>query len=234
MKINLIDEYNTDGHLVYIENFTGAFVRGKTIEECINKLPDEIKSYCLWANIEINGNNFDAKTVEKKLSSLNIRDADSDIIFNSEKEPLTQKEYEVLKAFTLKSAQDFLSLYLSVPDKYATTLLPRETFYGQIPRTANEMYLHTKNVNNYYFSEIDVFADNEPDIYLSRLNGFKELEHKPDFLKNKVFLGTYDEQWSIRKLFRRFIWHDRIHAKAMYRMATKLYGSTIKNPFYFN
>lgn len=233
MKIKLIDEYNADGHLVYIENFPGAYVRGKTIEECINKLPDEIKSYCLWANIEINDNKFDAETVEKKLSSLNIRDADSDIIFNSEKEPLSKTEYENLKALTLKSARDFLSLYLSVPDKNATALLPRETFYGQIPRTANEMYIHTKNVNNYYFGEIDVLADNEPDIYLSRLNGFDELEKKPDFLKNQVFLGSYDEEWSLRKLFRRFIWHDRIHAKAMFRMASKLFENSLINPFHF-
>lgn len=234
MKINLIDEFNENGHLIYIENYTGAFVRGQTLQECLKKIPDEITQYSLWSDIKLPNNEFETEIIQHKLSELQICDADSDIIFNSEKEPLTQKEYEVLKALTLKSAQDFLSLFLSVPDKNVTTLLPRETFYGQRPLTAKEMYLHSKNVNSYYFGEINVCADNEPDIYACRLNGFKELEKKSDFLKNKVISGSYDEQWSIRKLFRRFIWHDRIHAKAMYRMATKLYGSTIKNPFYFN
>ena len=233
MKINLIDEYNSEGHLIYIENYPGAFVRGKTFSACIAKLPKEIEKYALWSGIEIQYNTLEIETVQKKLSELKICDADSDIIFDCEKKLLTKSEYEYLKALTLKSAQDFLSLYLSVPDKDVTSLLPRETFYGKRPLTANEMYLHTKNVNSYYFAEINVDADNEPDIYTCRLNGFNELEKRSDFLKNEVFSGSYDEQWSLRKLFRRFIWHDRIHAKAMYRLATKLFENLISNPFQF-
>ena len=36
--------------------------------------------------------------------------------------------------------------------------------------------------------------------------------------------GSFDEEWSLRKVLRRFIWHDRIHGKAMYRMAVKTFG----------
>ena len=60
------------------------------------------------------------------------------------------------------------------------------------------------------------------------------LEAKPDFLENAVIAGSYGEDWSLRKVLRRFIWHDRIHAKAMYRMASKVFGAErIENPFYF-
>lgn len=51
-------------------------------------------------------------------------------------------------------------MYQAIPDKNKSALLIRATFYGEIPRTANEMYEHTKNVNSYYFSEIGVQADN--------------------------------------------------------------------------
>ena len=55
-----------------------------------------------------------------------------------------------------------------------------------------------------------------------------------DFLENQVFLGSYDEEWSLRKVLRRFIWHDRIHAKAMYRMALKTFGTgAVPNIFSF-
>ena len=61
------------------------------------------------------------------------------------------------------------------------------------------------------------------------------LEQQPDFLKNEVFHGSYDELWSLRKVLRRFIWHDRIHAKAMYRMAIKTFGkNAVPNVFYFD
>ena len=96
------------------------------------------------------------------------------------------------------------------------------------------MYEHTKSVNAYYFAEIDVDADNNGDIYECRKRGLEALEAQTAFLKNALVEGSYGEDWSLRKMLRRFIWHDRIHAKAMYRMATKLFGTeNIENPFCF-
>jgi len=40
--------------------------------------------------------------------------------------------------------------------------------------------------------------------------GFALLETQPDFLDAKVYRGSYDEEWSLRKAARRFIWHDRL------------------------
>mgnify|MGYP000697727525 CR=1 FL=1 len=105
------------------------------------------------------------------------------MLFESEKAPLTAEEYIKLKALALKSAQDFLALYDSVPDKNATAAPERKTFYGQVPRTANEMYEHTKNVNTYYFAEIAVEADHDGNIYECRKRGFEALESNPDFCK---------------------------------------------------
>ena len=45
---------------------------------------------------------------------------------------------------------------------------------------------------------------------------YKAEKAKGDFLENVVVAGSYGEDWSLRKVLRRFIWHDRIHAKAMY------------------
>ena len=95
------------------------------------------------------------------------------------------------------------------------------------------MYSHTKSVNAYYFAEIEVDADNEGDIYECRRRGFEALEAKQGFLNNEVFEGSYGEKWSLRKVIRRFIWHDRIHARAMYRMAAKVAVGNVKNPFSF-
>ena len=86
------------------------------------------------------------------------------------------------------------------------------------------MYRHTKNVNAYYWGEIGVHADNEGTILECRRKGFALLETSDDYLSNKVFDGSYGEQWTLAKVLRRFIWHDRIHAKAMYRMGQKTFG----------
>ena len=147
---------------------------------------------------------------------------------------MTVAEYQELKALALKSAQDFLTLYQAVPDKNKSCLPVRATFYGQVPRTAQEMYDHTKNVNDYYFGEIGVPADHEGTIVACRQRGFEQLERQPDYLNNTVYRGSYAEEWSLRKVLRRFIWHDRIHAKAMYRMAVKTFGkAAVPNVFCF-
>lgn len=156
------------------------------------------------------------------------------MLFESECSPLTTEEYEKLKTLALKSAKDFLALYESIPDKNRAASPERKTFYGQVPHTANEMYEHTKNVNAYYFGEIDVGADNDGNIYECRKRGFKALEVKIAFLQNAVIEGSYGEDWSLSKVLRRFIWHDRIHAKAMYRMGVTVFGTeNVVNPFLF-
>lgn len=233
MIVKCVWEHNGDDTLLHASEYIGAFARGASLDEAKAKLPKEINLYLNWCGGDI-PENISCVISEEKCSDLNIMDADSDVIFKDEKEPLTIDEYKKMKALALKSAKDFLALYESIPDKNAIAAPARKTFYGQAPRSAKEMYEHTKNVNEYYFAELDVTADNEGDIYECRKRGFENIEKMPDFPKNTVIDGSYGELWSLRKVLRRFIWHDRIHAKAMYRMATKIWDKKdIKNPFFF-
>lgn len=234
MKIRCVWEHNGDDSILYADNFIGAFARGASKDLAIRKMPAEIKSYLMWRGCLI-PDSLELEIVQEKRSELAVSDADSDVLFDEERKELTASEYADLKALALKSAKDFLALYQAVPDKDKSCLPVRATFYGQIPRTAFEMYEHTKNVNDYYFGEIGVPADNEGSILECRERGFALLESRPDFLKNTVCLGSYDEEWSLRKVLRRFIWHDRIHAKAMYRMAVKTFGPhAVPNVFLFD
>lgn len=226
-------EHNGNDTLLYSMDHIGAYTRGDSLEAAMAKLQAEIAAYCGWS-----GEKWEQKTdieiVQEKNSDLQIADADSDVLFDSEKDPLSREEYEALKALVLKSARDFHALYSSVPNKNESCIPHRRTFYGDVPRTAQEMYEHTKNVNSYYFAEIGIDADNEGTIYDCRKRGFDVLEQSTGFLDNAVMEGSYGELWSLRKVMRRFLWHDRIHAKAMYRMAVKTFGAfAIENTFKF-
>ena len=233
MTIKCVWEHNGNDTLLSAIDYIGAYTRGESLEIAKAKMPGEILSYLKWLGEDVT-DSIEIIITQEKDSDLAIKDADSDVLFESEKAPLTADEYEKLKALALKSAKDFLALYDSIPDKSATAIAERKTFYGQVPRTADEMYMHTKNVNEYYFAEIEVDADNDGTIYECRRRGFKALEAKPDFLQNAVIEGSYGEDWSLRKVLRRFIWHDRIHARAMYRMAAKVFGTeNVANPFCF-
>ncbi len=231
MKVNCVWEHNGNDTLLYAVDYIGAYTRGENLEIAIAKMPHEISSYLKWLG-EDTSDSMEVVIVGEKDSDLAIKDADSNVLFENEKAPLTADEYEKMKALALKSSKDFLALYESIPDKSATAIVERKTFYGTVPRSADEMYEHTRNVNEYYFAEIDIDTDNSGNIYECRKRGFEILETKLDYLDNPVIEGSYGEDWSLRKVLRRFIWHDRIHARAMYRMAVKVFGAeNIANPF---
>ena len=233
MIVRCIWEHHHNDSLIYSSSVIGAFTRGASKEEALEKMPEETASYFLWAG-ELPPSFIEAVITQEKASEMNISDADSDVLFEEEKIDLTAKQYARLKAHVLKSANDFLRLYDSFPDKNQSALTARNTFYGAVPRTASEMYLHTKNVNEYYWGEIGLAVSNEGTIAENRLRGFHELESRGDYLSGKVYDGSYGEQWSIPKVLRRFLWHDRIHAKAMYRMGIATFGAgAVPNVFKF-
>ena len=233
MEIKCIWEHNGDDSLLYAENCVGAFTRGESLAVAMGKMPEEIKAYMSWIG-ELVPEEVNVVIVQEKESELEIKDADSDVFFEEEESALSLEEYIKLKELALKSAQDFQKLYEAIPDKEKSILPCRKTFYGQVHRTAEEMYIHTKNVNSYYFGEIGIDVDNEGTIVECRVRGFEKLEGTSDFLSNRLQEGSYGEMWSVRKVLRRFIWHDRIHAKAMWRMAKKTFEkSEIENVFRF-
>ena len=236
VTVRCVWEHNGADTLLYAVDYVGAFTRGASIEAAMEKMPQEIAAYLRWigepspdpvARIQV-------VVVEEKPSALCIRDADSDVLFAEERRPLTSEGYTALKALALKSALDFQRLYEGIPHRSATIASPRMTFYGQVPHSAEAMYRHTQSVNAYYFGEIGVAADNDGSLYECRKRGFDALEKNPDFLENLVSEGSYGEEWSLRKVLRRFIWHDRIHGRAMYRLAVRAFGAErVGNPFGF-
>ena len=234
MKINCVWEHNGNDSLLYAADLPGAFSRGRTREEALSKMEREVFAFLRWMGEPV-PDSVEIEIIQDKASELAICDADSDVLFVSEEKPLAEGEYRKLRELALKSARDFQRLYDAVPDKSRSALPLRRTFYGPVPGTAEEMYSHTRSVNAYYFAEIDVDADSEGTIARCRERGFARLEQQPDFLTRGAAEGSYGESWSLRKVLRRFIWHDRIHAKAMYRMAKRVFGEgSIPDVFCFD
>ena len=218
---------------MYAQDYPGAYSRGADLETAKAKMQAELSSYSRWIGIPL-PEEMETEIVFDVPSDLNIADADSDVLFPSETKPLTVEEYMSLKALALRSAENFYQMYQAVPDKKHLISPRRKTFYGHLPCTAEEMYQHTKNVNSYYFGEIGIDADNCGTILECRLRGFQALEDTPDYLLSTQINGSFNEVWSVRKVLRRFIWHDRIHAKAMYRRSVAAFGpGSVPDIFYF-
>ena len=102
MTINCVWEHNGRDTLLYAVDFVGAYTRGETLEAAVRKMQAEICSYLKWCGKKA-VTSMDIAIIEEKVSELAICDADSDVLFESEKAPLTAEEYKKLKALALKS-----------------------------------------------------------------------------------------------------------------------------------
>lgn len=95
------------------------------------------------------------------------------------------------------------------------------------------MYDHTNSTTAYYMAAFGIPFENMPDLYANRLQALAEIEEREELLTGKICTAPDGERWTLRKLLRRFLWHDRIHARAMWRMAAPLWGSAVADPFGF-
>ena len=223
-------EYNNRGCMLFSLDCPGAFARAASREEAVNKLPAEVAAFCRWSGGQTPTGPVCIQE-EKYQPELSVEDADGDMIFDQERRIVTETEYLTSRTLILRSARDLDQLYASIPDPDRPLAPPRKTFYGECPNTARKMFEHTNGVTGYYVGELGAQAPIFSSCYETRLAGLAAVENLPDFLNLPVREGSYGEEWSLKKVLRRFLWHDRIHARAMYRRARGIWGGKIADPF---
>ena len=234
--IEVIAEYNDGGALLWADAYCGAYVRGKTVGEALEKFPKALSQYTQWAYGTPMPNLSEADFVVTHAypSDLQISDADSNVLFPSERLPMDMTEYTQKKQLCLRSAQDFERLAASIPQKDRALRKSRRTFYGKIPCSAREMTEHTNRTLAYYADGLGIPFENEGGLLENRKRLFRAIEATPNFLFPQVHEAKDGELWTLRKLMRRIVWHDLIHARALYRRAITFWQKErIENPFFF-
>lgn len=219
--MTVLYETNGKGFLGWITDYPGAYIRGKTLEEARSKIDNEIKEYGEWINEVIRNGEIGHEKILQ--SSLMIEDADSDAIFDNEKEEYETKErFEKECEWALISARKVEEIYMSCMDKDSIDkTMIRKTFYGDVYCTIGTQYKHIVDVQQYYLDQIGCKANIEMNIVDGRGNTLNEIKYK--YIKEGNALYKYpQEEWTIRKVIRRLIWHDRIHAKAIKRMSIRI------------
>lgn len=234
--IEVIAEYNERGAILWADAYPGAYSRAETVAKALEKFPKALSEYAQWAHgaplLHLAESDF--VVTHAYQTSLRVDDADSDVLFPSERLPMDMTEYTQKKQLCIRSAQDFEKLLGSIPQKDRALRKSRRTFYGKIPCSAREMAEHTNGTLEYYADAVGVPFENEGGLLENRKRFFRALESTPDFLSPRVFTASDGELWTRRKLLRRILWHDRIHARALYRHAITFWQKErIENPFCF-
>lgn len=233
--IRLAIEQSQNGIMLHLVDLPGAFTRARTFRIAIDKVPYEAEAYWRWIDKSFDDSGYNIEIIQKENTKAQIDDGDTEILILRDK-IMERPYFEQLKKRALKSAEDFKKLYDSIPDKELNdTTKNRTTFYGKVPSNAKEMLAHADFVKDYYLNRIDIsFGENENDFVANRIKCIKLIEADDQAYKNKV-ITKHEESWTTAKVLRRFIWHDRIHARALYRFAVEEWGEDkICNSFKFD
>ena len=174
------------------------------------------------------------RTVLEYKSPAAVEDGETRVLFPSERLPMSMATYTQLKSLCLRSAKDIETQFFSIPQKDRALVKSRRCFYGRLPQTSREMQKHITAVQAAYASRLGIALDPDGDLFTERMKLFTQLEAAPQFLENKIIEDETGEAWTRKKLLRRLLWHDRIHARAMYRKAITFWQKErIENPFRF-
>ena len=234
--IEVIAEYSDKGAMLWADAYPGAYTRGETVSKALEKFPKTLSVFAQWAyGVPMPDlAESDVVVTHAYKTDLQVEDADSDVLFPSERLPMDMTEYTQKKQLCIRSAQDFEKLLASIPQKDRALRKSRRTFYGKIPCSAREMAEHTNNTLEYYANAVGVPFENEGGLLENRRRLFRAIESTPDFLSSRVYTDSDGELWTRKKMLRRLLWHDRIHARALYRLAITFWSKErIENPFFF-
>ncbi len=222
-KLSVALETNGKGFHGFIVELPGAFVRGSKEEETLSKAQHEATSYLAWLGIE-QKQLPTARKVQTHLCKLMVEDADCEILLDVDRAPMSDREFQLLVELAKHSGLSFTKLYDSVKlMDWIDEARTRKTFYGQNKKTIKEIFDHVKRTQYYYLSRAPVlFSEDEAlpfmEIRKSSLDTLARLFRKE---ANSRVYNVENEEWTLKKILRRFVWHDRIHGKAITRILEK-------------
>ncbi len=216
--IHIEFETNGIGWIGYVAELPGAFVRGRSEGECLSKVDNEIRRYFQWLGI-IPGTNFSISATEALQSELHVEDADNEILLKHDRERLDDSTFGEWSQIASFSGVCFQRLYDAVKlREWRDLARDRKTFYGDCPCSIQEVYQHVDRVQGFYQQCIGLGSGLESPTFVERrrecLSRTLELYESESANNVRCVDG---EEWTITKALRRYIWHDRIHAKSIVR-----------------
>jgi hypothetical protein len=221
-RVSIAFETNGKACLGHIVQLPGSFVRAPTEREALTRIGTEIHSYARWLGLKC-PDPIRVLIGQWHQSPLKVEDADSEILLDADRRPFRSGEFELLANLVRFSGQTFYKAYDEAELKdYVDESRKRDTFYGPVPSTINEVFDHVLRTQNFYLAmlsiRLDVKGSDFTEVRSRCVDELLALHEKG--IGSSIF-ATESELWTLKKVLRRFVWHDRIHGKAIARMQAK-------------
>lgn len=222
-KLSVALETNGKGFMGFIVELPGAFVRGPDEPNALSKVLAEAQSYLRWLHTsdKISSQPY---VVQRHSCGLMVEDGDCEILLDSDKGFLGYAEWTQLVDLVKYSGSTFNALFEHAQLKdWVDDARVRQTFYGANKKTIREIFDHVRRTQYFYLSRTGqrAFEDEDESLQTVRDECLKALNKLFDKQGNSKVYNLDNEDWTLKKIMRRFVWHDRIHGKAIVRILGK-------------
>ena len=215
-------ESNDKGFIGFISELPGAFVRAPSEEEVLDKVEREIDRYYRWMNIDP-PKDIPFEVTQRVYSSAVVDDGDTQMVLKSDKGECGREEFDKLIALFVYSAETFEQLLEKV--KHPGWVDPARAgscFYGLRPASIRDINNHVRRTQYYYLSRLGLYPDQSLSSYTAQRREFADLLTQFYIENNNRPLFNHErEYWTLKKVLRRFIWHDRIHGRSITKILYK-------------
>ncbi|HUI01370.1 MAG TPA: hypothetical protein VLX56_07050 [Nitrososphaerales archaeon] len=213
-------ESNGKGVIGFIVDLPGAYVRGRTEPEALSKVGAEANRYLAWIGMEGDGRARGFVT-QRCTSTLAVEDADNLILLDADRKRMRPEEFTALSDLAAFSGLTFEALYTGAQLKqWPDPSKARACFHGPCPSSIEATKSHVSKTQVYYLSRLGLHLQ-EGDYMMMRRLGLSLLRREFDARPSSPPVEIDGELWTVKKVLRRLVWHDRIHAKAVVRIMRK-------------
>jgi predicted RNase H-like HicB family nuclease len=198
--VSIAFETNGRGYMGFIVELPGTFVRGKTKNEAIAKVNQEVNLYLKWLKME-QKHDYNVKVVQMHRSSLIVEDADNEILLEADKKIMDEEEFKNLLKLVWFSGETFLQLYTNAKFKdWVDNARIRKTFYGDNPKTIQEIFDHVKGCQYYYLSRTRYeFEEKKENFMKIRKFCMEKIEELYCKNNNSILFDVDNELWTLKK-----------------------------------
>lgn len=227
----------------HVVELPGCFTRGETRKEVLEALPQEISHYLGFLETKrqiFAKSTVDFRVVEEIHGIPELGEAGGAVaLFTSDKGPVSEGEFQVFLDLMQWNREELLALVNPLPEK----TLNARPFPDKW--TIIETLRHVANAEEWYISRLGTTAQKEYESFINNSQSKHEAQAVverlattrhgaihvlrasfsrgvPDMFTRAEYTKYPEEQWTFRKVLRRFVEHEREHIGTIKRVVRAL------------
>jgi predicted RNase H-like HicB family nuclease/uncharacterized damage-inducible protein DinB len=208
----------------HVAELPGAFSEGATVDEATRTAAQAIANHLVWSEADVDHGPRPLTTVAEICRAWDYAvDYEVNAFFATDRPPLTEDDAEAMRKLLYLSRAELLDSFLGLTFEQLTITPELEE------RSVYDVLRHLGTAENWYMDRLGLAHEPawEMSDTLGRVLLVRQhlLDVLPELIGDERVTEWNGELWSPRKLVRRALWHELLHARDIKRIRGRLLAS---------